>query len=105
MPVGFRRKRRPVKDRINKVATDILSSPGIRHDVVIIKVTILWNITGHPVPRALKNEQIEYAVVNGRSFLGFMAELQTAKPLCEVADQCRLCRVVLHPGFEIEEIP
>jgi hypothetical protein len=59
-------------------------SPSVRNDVMIIKITVLRNVPCHPVPRPLKHKQVEHAVVDGSAPLDLFAQIEIAKPLCEL---------------------
>ena len=43
--------------------------------MVIIEISMLRNVTGHPIPRTLKNKQIENAVVNRCTAFDLFSEI------------------------------
>jgi hypothetical protein len=64
LPVGIRGKRRAIQDGIDEVAVAIFLSPPLWYDMMIIKITILRHVAGHPVARALNDEQIKNTIVD-----------------------------------------
>src|SRR6266851_468233 len=104
MPVSFGCERCAIQDRVNKAAFYILCAPRSRYDVMVVEVSILGNISAHPIARALEDQEIEYAVVNRRATLRFLPKVQIFEPICKLDNQSGFCGVVFDPSLHIVEV-
>src|SRR6185295_1080165 len=104
MPVGVGVERRAIEDGADESALNVFLAPGVGDDVVVIEIAVLRDITGHPVSRALEYEKIEDAIVDRSTTFGFPAQIEVAEALGKLGNKSGLSRVIVEPGFQIEEV-
>src|SRR6266850_185074 len=74
--IRVRRERRAIEDGVDQATLLVILTPLLGHDVVVVKVAILWNVASHPVTRASQHEQVKYAVEDRGPTLGLRPKVE-----------------------------